>query len=122
MESLGRALSLLLKYDDWEISDMIIQGKEIYYLNHRYKDEVIVPLVAVSPNVYFLLDKGVRYVLCTDEIKCRVVDCKEMHICELVDDIKRLYNMDAWSFINRWYQYEKAMDSMEFLKLKLVKV
>ena len=30
--------------------------------------------------------------------------------------------MDAWSFINRWYQYEKAMDSMEFLKLKLVKV
>lgn len=88
---------------------------------HRYRDEIVVPYIALRNNIDFMLNKGERYLITSDNIKAKVVECKEVHICDLEDDIKRLYNILAWDFIKRWHGSDNRMDSMHFLKIKLKK-
>ena len=93
-----------------------------YCVNHRYKDVLIIPYAGIDKSLTFMLDKGEKYILTADGIRAKVVSWEEKHICELEDEIQRLYNMDCWSYIKRWHKATKGcMDSMHFLILKLKK-
>lgn len=92
-----------------------------HYVKHKFRDEIIVPLVAVTANFSFITGKGQKEVITTDNVCCKVVDFKYTHICDLQEKIKELYNIEAWNFIMRWYKSEPMMDSMHFLVIKLNK-
>jgi hypothetical protein len=55
----------------------------------------------------------------SDNIECVVESFEEAHMCTLDADIKRLYGMDPWPYIQRWYKVAPHMHSMDFLKIKL---
>lgn len=89
---------------------------------HKFKETMIVPYYAVTSNVSLVMSKGDHYVTTADGIHCKVVSWEEKHICELEEDVQRLYNMDCWSYIKRWFKATQGcMDSMHFLILKLKK-
>lgn len=92
-------------------------------LKHRYREELIVPITAISNGVDFILGKdSEKRMLTADNVKCRVTKYKFVPICELENDIKRLYNKDAWDFLKTWYKAMPNMFSLEFLVLKLEKI
>lgn len=92
-----------------------------YFINHSFKEEIIVPLVAVSNNVSFVTNKEQRYVVLGDGCLCSVNACEEHHICALEQDIRKLYGVTAWDFMRKWYRTYPDMSSMFFLKIKLEK-
>lgn len=93
-----------------------------YHINHRYRDVIIIPYVGIDKSLTFMLDKSEKYILTADGARAKVVSWEEKHICELEDEIQRLYNMDCWNYIKRWFKATKgSMDSMHFLILKLKK-
>ena len=89
---------------------------------HRYKECMILPLVAISDNFNFVMTCGKRFVITQDGVKCDVIEYEEKHICQLEDDIRALYGVDAWTFTKKWYNFNNTMDSMTFVKLKLKKL
>ena len=97
--------------------------REITYhrINHSFKNEIIVPIVAISNNIDFLLCKCEKRVLTSDNVECTVESHEEVHMCKLGDDVKRLYDMEMWPYIMRWYNVDPNMSSMEFVKIKLKK-
>lgn len=89
---------------------------------HKFKETMIVPYYAVTNNISLVMSKGDHYVTTADGIHCKIVSWEEKHICELEEEIQRLYNMDCWSYIKRWFKATKGcMDSMHFVILKLKK-
>lgn len=68
-----------------------------------------------------MLNRGDRYLITADDIKAKVLESKEIHVCELEADIKRLYNLSAWDYICKWHFVDKHMDSMHLLHIKLRK-
>lgn len=94
-----------------------------YAIRHSFKEEVIIPMVALYHNVDFLFEQeNVKLLKTSDGIICKVKKYSIKHICEIENDIKRLYNMDAWSYIKRWYSAMPYMDSMNFLVLELEQI
>lgn len=93
-----------------------------YRLKHRYREEVIVPYVGIEQNAKFLVDKEDKFVYTADGIRCKVESCDYIHILDLEEKIKNGYNMDITSFLKRWYDTDKRMQSMEMIVLKLNKV
>ena len=91
-------------------------------INHRFRNEVIVPFVGITQNIDFVMSKGNKIVHCADGVIAKVTEWNDIHICELEQDIQELYHIDAWSFLKRWYNSEKRMDSMHFIKMKLEKL
>lgn len=91
----------------------------LYHINHRFREEVIVPLAAITNNINFLFSNDERIVLLGDGTKGKVTSCEEVHICALEQDINNLYKMGAWDFIKRWYKIYPNMDTMYFVKLKI---
>ena len=88
---------------------------------HNYREVIIVPLVALTQNFVFMVTTGKRFVVTREGIMCEVVEYEERHICELEDDIRKIYGIDAWSFLKKWYGFNTAIDSMTFIKLRLEK-
>lgn len=93
-----------------------------YQLKHRYREEVVVPYVAIVNNCQFFMDKEDKYVVTADGVRCIVDSCEYKHIFELEERIKNDYKMDILSFLKRWYNTDKRMQSMEMVILKLKKV
>lgn len=122
--SVGEAFKLLNQIGNMDIISVNKDGTDdvLSHINHKYKDTVIVPYVAIHNNIAFLMTKGDRYVVTSDNIRCKVTEIKEIHICELEDLVNELYNIDCWSFVKRWYSTKKCMDSMHFVYLKLEKL
>lgn len=124
-KSWSEAMSLLSRLGEFRIIDVRfnMERNETSYhkIRHKFREEMIVPYIAVQNNIDFILNKGERYLLTADGIKAKVIECTEVHVCELKDDIKRLYDMDAWDYICRWYNAEKCMNSLYFLHIKLRK-
>lgn len=124
-KSWSEAMSLLSRLGEFRIIDVRfnMERNETSYhkIRHKFREEMIVPYIAVQNNIDFMLNKGERYLLTADGIKAKVTECKEVHVCELKDDIKRLYDMDAWDYICRWYNAEKCINSLYFLHIKLRK-
>lgn len=118
-------MSLLSRLGEFKIIDLSfnMERNETSYhkVRHKYRDEIIVPYIAVQNNIDFMLNKGDRYLLTADGAKAKVVECKEVHVCDLKDDITRLYGMSAWDYICRWHTTEKNMDSLHLLHIKLRK-
>lgn len=93
-----------------------------YLLKHRYRECVIVPYVGISNNALFFVDKGDKYVITADNIRCKVVDVDYKHVFELEKEIQDNYKLDVLSFLKKWYDADNNMQSMEMVILKLEKV
>lgn len=93
-----------------------------YQLKHRYRENVIVPYVGIGNNCQFFMDDEDKYVVTADGVKCIVESCEYKHIFELEEKIENDYKMDILSFLKRWYNTDKRMQSMEMVILKLKKV
>lgn len=121
--SLAEAIQLLSKTFDTEIVNFRMDNNEPTYhrINHKFRETIIVPYIAIEHNLSFLTNKADRYVMYADGITAKVVEAKEVHICELEDDIQKLYGISAWQFMTRWYQTYKGMSSMEFVVIKVRK-
>ena len=91
-------------------------------VDHKYKDEMIVPYCAIDNNIAFLLCKGARYLDTKDGVKAKVLSAEERNICDIEADVQRLYGKDAWSFIKIWHKYNPNTSSLFFVHLKLQKV
>lgn len=92
-----------------------------YFIRHKFKEEIIVPYVAVYPNVG--ITKDLNATACFKcGTKAKIVSVNEIHICELESEIKAIYGLDAWSYIKKWYNFDKSMQSMYFLKIKSKKI
>lgn len=91
-------------------------------IKHKYKDEVIIPIVAMS-NAYdfFIFSEAPKKVTTADGVKCKVTEWGEYNICDIEEEIKRLYGMEAWPFMKTWRSTFPQMTSMQFIKLKLEK-
>ena len=99
------------------------EKSETYHeLSHSFKEEVIVPTVALT-NTYdfFMYSRAKKNVRTADGIECEVEGYEEKHVCELEDDIKRLYGIDAWSFIKKWYNYSIVMTNMMMVRIFMKK-
>ena len=97
------------------------EKENLYEINHSYKEEIIVPIVAVSNNISFLMNNEVKCAIMGDGGKSEILAYEEVHICTLESDIRRLYNVGAWDFMRKWYKVYPEMNSMLFLKIKLKK-
>ena len=98
----------------------------MYIIRHTYKPKVIIPYIGLgganATNLDFLLDKGERFVVTPNDIKCKVVSCEEKHLCELEDEIMKIYNCNVWSWIKRWYNIDERFSDMRVLVLELEEV
>lgn len=94
----------------------------IYKVLHTFKGEIFVPLLAISPNVEFFFDKKKRLVVTSDNIQASVVRFQSVHILsdEARELIKRLYNVDVYWFMRKWYS-SLDITSMEFIYMNLNK-
>ena len=122
-ETIGEALVLLQRLGG-DVVGMSLDNNNPTEHNvlHKFKETMILPYYAVTNNCSLIMSKGKHYVTTADGIHCKIVSWEEKHICELEDEIQRLYNMDCWSYIKRWHKATKGrMDSMHFLILKLKK-
>lgn len=123
-KSIIEALRMFQKIGFNDVMTMSLDNNEktIHSINHRFKEEICVPFVGLTNNISFIMSKGEKEVHCADGIVARVLEWEEKHICELEDDIQRLYGIGCWQFMCRWYKSEKRMDSMHFIKMKLEKL
>ena len=122
-ETIGEALVLMQRLGG-DVVGMSLDNNNPteHHVLHKFKETMILPYYAVTNNCLLIMSKGDHYVTTADGIHCKVVSWEEKHICELEDEIQRLYNMDCWSYIKRWHKATKGcMDSMHFLILKLKK-
>jgi hypothetical protein len=92
---------------------------KIYTIQHSFKKEIIIPIVALHNNLHFLMSNGNKLVKTSDNYICNVTHYRYKHICELEKDVQRLYNIDVWSFIKRWYNAIPYIDSMMFINMFL---
>lgn len=121
-ETIGEALVLLQRLGGDVVSMSLDNNNPTeHYVNHKFRNMIIIPFVCLHRNIDFVMSKGEKYILTADGIHAKVVSWEEKHICELEDKIHELYGMDAWSFVKRWWKSYKNMDSMHFLILKLKK-
>lgn len=94
-----------------------------YIVQHTAKEEVIIPLAAINNNIYFLMDKSKeKYVQTSDNFTCKVISEELVHICALENDINRIYGINVWTFIKKWYRAMPFFDSMFFCKMRLEKI
>lgn len=97
-----------------------IQKKKHYYkVNHRYREKIIVPIIAITHNVNFIMDSGDIYVITADEVKCKVTNRCIRNIFELEKDIKSIYDIPAWDFLKKWYGVNESLSSIDFFVLQL---
>lgn len=89
-------------------------------VKHKFRDVIIVPIIAISNNWDFLLNKRAKKRIKTaDGAECIAVEWETNHICEFEEDIKKIYGLDPWTFIKRWYSSEPNFTSTEFVKIRL---
>lgn len=93
-----------------------------YRIRHTYKPKIVIPVNGISGNLDFLLDKGERIVVTSDNIKCKVLNVEEKHLCDLESEIQSIYNCDAWSWVKRWYKIDNRVSDLRVLVLELEKV
>lgn len=121
-KTIGKALVLLQRLGG-DIAAMSLDNNNPteHRINHKFKERMIVPFVALQNNIDFVMSKGEHYVTTADNIRCKVINWSEKHICELKDEIRKIYNLDAWTFLKKWHKWHPNMDSMHFLILDLKK-
>lgn len=94
-----------------------------YKVNHRYRDEIIVPIVAIHKFVDFITTP-LRHqnIITTDNIKCSVSKIYTENLCALEEKVLSLYRISAWDFLKKWHSvYPENLYSLEFVVIKLDK-
>jgi hypothetical protein len=89
-----------------------------HHVKHRWKNEIIVPLIALSDNIDFLTLKEDKTIITADGVQAKVNKWEEIHICALDDLTKRLYGMSAWDFMLRWYNNGDVFYTAYFVYIK----
>ena len=123
-KSIPEALAMFQRHGFKDVISMSLDNNQTTHhaINHRFKEEVIIPFVGISSNIDFIMSKGEKIIRCADGVEAKVIEWKDCHVCELEKDIQDLYHIDAWAFLKRWWTTEKRMDSMTFIKMKLEKL
>lgn len=122
-ESFGEALRTLNKLGGFDAVSANMEANEPseHHVKHRFSTEIIIPLIALTNNITFIMSKGEKYLIFADGIRAKVVSWEEKHICELDELIQKKYNCGAWEFLNKWFKVYKSMDSCHFLHIILKK-
>lgn len=123
---IGRVVKLLAMAtnNNMSITQMNMDSNmpTLHAITHSFKEELIVPYIGIEKNIEFFLGKGAKQVVTADGILANVKSIEEKHICDLEDDITRIYGISPWEFIKRWHGANMGADSMIFAKLKLEKL
>lgn len=93
-----------------------------YYINHSYKEEIILPYIGLDNNVSFFCDREEKEIVCSDGVVCKITEFEHKNIFDFEEDILRIYGMDIASFLKRWHSVSKGLNSMYFMKMKLKKI
>ena len=93
-----------------------------YRIRHTYKPKIIIPVNGISDNLDFLLDKGERIVVTSDNVECRALNVEEKHLCDLESEIQSIYNCDAWSWVKRWYKIDNMVSDLRVITMELYKI
>ena len=93
-----------------------------YCIRHTYKPKIIIPVNGISDNLDFLLDKGERIVVTSDNVECKVLNVEEKHLCDLESEIQSIYNCDAWSWVKRWYKIDNWVSNLRVIIMDLEKL
>ena len=122
-ETIGEALVLLQRLGG-DITGMSLDNNNPtdHYVNHKFRNTIIIPFAALHRNIDFVMNKGEKYILTADGIRSKVVSWEEKHILDLEDKVRELYGIDLLRYLKSWHKATKGcMDSMHFLILKLKK-
>ena len=89
------------------------------YINCKYRDAIIVPLVSISPNMelFFISDKDKIGVLCNmkDGVLAKIRGFEIKTIFEFEESIKRLYKIEPYEWLKKWYNASEGMLSNLYL-------
>ena len=91
-----------------------------YYLNHRYRDFLIVPYIGISNNIEFLQDND-RIDITNDKVEAEVVSCTINHFFSVLDLIEEHYKMPPFDWLKTWYNLNKNLQSLDVLLITLKK-
>lgn len=83
------------------------------FINCKYRDEIIVPIVAISPSMEFFFTPesklfGVK-ALMKDGIVAKIRGCEMKTIFEFEGLIRELYSVEPYEWLKKWYN---ACDGM----------
>ena len=92
-----------------------------YYVNHKYREKIIVPLIAIERNVSFLCDDNDedKNIQTSDNVICGITDIKVSNILDLENEISTIYKMGAYEYLKIWRGAYNNLDSLSFVVLKL---
>ena len=92
-----------------------------YYVNHKYREKIIVPLIAIERNVSFLCDNDDddKNIQTSDNVICGITDIKVSNILDLENEISTIYNLCAYEYLKIWRGAYNNLDSLSFVVLKL---
>ena len=92
-----------------------------YYVNHKYREKIIVPLIAIERNVSFLCDDNDedKNIQTSDNVICVITDIKVSNILDLENEISTIYKMGAYEYLKIWRGAYNNLDSLSFVMLKL---
>ena len=91
-----------------------------YYVNHKYREKIIVPLIAIERNVSFLCDDNDdKCIQTSDNVLCGITDIKVSNILDLENEISTIYKMGAYEYLKIWRGAYNNIDSLSFVVLKL---
>lgn len=94
----------------------------IYKIQHTFKPVVLVPMLAIYPNHFWVMDKKKKLVVTSDNVMASVMSEEKIHFLskEMHDIVTEVYKTDVLSFGRKWYQV-MDINTMEFVFLRLVK-
>ena len=92
-----------------------------YYVNHKYREKIIVPLIAIERNVSFLCDDNDedKNIQTSDNVICGIKEIKVSNIIDLENEISTIYKMGAYEYLKIWRGAYNNLDSLSFVVLKL---
>ena len=92
-----------------------------YYVNHKYREKIIVPLIAIERNVSFLCDDNDedKNIQTSDNVICGIKEIKVSNIIDLENEISTIYKMGAYEYLKIWRGAYNNLDSLSFVMLKL---
>lgn len=122
-ETIGEAIRQLQKLGQFDIVDfgMEINRDTEHRILHKFREIVILPIHCITNNIDFIMCTGKKTVTTADNVRCNVVQWKELHLLDAEEEIQKLYNMSAWNYAKKFYDYDKNMQNMTLIKMKLKK-
>lgn len=89
------------------------------YVNCKYRDRIIVPYWAISPNWDWHVtpdNKKIGFLcLMKDGILAEVTECETKTIFEFESIIKEIYRVEPYDFLKKWYEASGGMVSNLYL-------